>query len=92
MISKKIAAFATAGAILAASVVPASAYPNPTVIRPNWGVVGVLASTASVIVDAMYIAATQCREMTAQEAGIALLPVAGPLVNATQPQMNKCKK
>lgn len=92
MISKKIAAFATAGAILAASVVPASAYPNPTVIRPNWGVVGVLASTTSVIFDAIFVAATQCRELTAQEAGIALLPVAGPVINATQPQMNKCKK
>jgi hypothetical protein len=92
MISKKLAVVATVGALLVGSVVPAAAYPNPTVIRPNWGVVGVLASTASVIVDAMYIAATQCREMTAQEAGLALLPAVGPIINATQPTQSKCKK
>ncbi len=95
----KLAASLVAVAIAASIVVPARADAVPVAVsnaapafRPNWGVISIWAVTGSVILDAMYIAATQCREMTAQEAGAAMLPVVGPIYNAQQPSATKCKK
>jgi hypothetical protein len=97
MRSRKFAASVVAIALAASVIVPAAAAPvvvsnAAPAFRPNWGVVSIFAVTGSVILDAIYIAATQCREMTAQEAGAAMLPVVGPIYNAQQPSATKCKK
>jgi len=97
MRSRKFAASVVAIALAASMIVPAAAAPvvvsnAAPAFRPNWGVVSIWAVTGSVILDAIYIAATQCREMTAQEAGAAMFPVVGPIYNAQQPSATKCKK
>ena len=98
----KFAALAIAATVLTSTIgsIPASAIEGHVVVassatpfHPNVGVTIIFASTASVILDAIYVAATQCRELTAAEAGTAvLLPGVGPIYNATQPAMNHCKK
>ncbi len=97
MRSFKLAALVLASTVLFSAAMPASAAPVAVSSRaapfhPNIAVTVIFASTASVILDAIYIAATQCREMTALEAGAALIPVVGPVYNSTLPSMNKCKK
>jgi hypothetical protein len=96
---RKLAALAVAATVLSTTIAPAFAAPVAHVsnaaapFRPNVGVTVIFAATASVILDAIYVAATQCRELTPQEAGIAtFLPGVGPIYNATQPSMSKCKK
>jgi len=99
MRSGQFAALALAAVVAVAAIAPVSAAPAPVVstaapaFRPNVGVTFVLASTVSVILDAIYIASTQCREMTAQEAVTAVvLPGVGGIYNATLPSQSKCKK
>jgi len=93
MRTSKLVALATAAALVAGTVTPALAYPNATPFRPNVAVVVIWAGAVSVIADAMYIAATQCREMTSQEAVTAtFLPGVGGIYNATQPSMSRCHK
>ncbi len=86
-------AVATSAALVASTATPALAYPNAVPFRPPVVFVVALAGTASVIADAIYISATQCREMTSQEAATAtFLPGVGPIYNATQPSMSRCNK
>ncbi len=98
MRSKKLAAVAVAAALVASTAIPSFATSAPVsnaapAFRPNVAVTYIFAGTISVIFDAIYVAATQCRELTAQEAATAtILPVVGGIYNASQPSASKCKK
>lgn len=55
------------------------------------GVIGVGAIAGSVILDAIITSATQCRELTQEEAWTAgLLPVIGIIINHSKAPASKC--
>ncbi|WP_407050278.1 hypothetical protein [Methyloraptor flagellatus] len=55
------------------------------------GVIGVGAIAGSVILDAIITSATQCRELTREEAWTAgLLPVIGIIINHSKAPASKC--
>ncbi len=94
MFNRQLAAVAVAGAIIASSIAPAMAksgfFPY---VRPPVGVIYVMAGPVSVILNAIIVASTQCRELTASEAGIAaILPGVGIIYNEAQAPKNMCKK
>ena len=63
------------------------------VVHPTFAFYGIVASVVSVMVDAAYVYNTQCRELTSEEAMMALaLPGVGLAINASKPVASKCVK
>ena len=95
----KIIALAVASSLFtAAAVQPTLAQPvvvakGHAVVHPTFAFYSIFASVISVMVDAAYVYNTQCRELTSEEAMMALaLPGVGLAINAAKPVANKCVK
>jgi hypothetical protein len=84
-----VAAVALAGAV---SQPAAAAYHHNAVVGGQWAAIGIGAAAASIIVNAIVVSGTQCRELTSEEAWTAALPVVGWAINATRPVDNRCPR
>lgn len=80
---------APAGAAFASEATPVAASGG---LPGVWAPVAVIASSATVIVQAVFVSATQCRPLTFDEAVTATVPVVGFGINALRPVDNRCAK
>lgn len=95
MTFRKILTAAVAAAVLSSA--SASAAPQATVATPStptpWVGIVLSASVVSVILNGAIVSATQCRELTAQEAYASiLLPFLGLALNSKASACGKKKK
>ena len=88
----KIATVAAMSAALALTAIqPAAAKQKIFPLTSKAAVITVFASVGTIILDAIIVSVTQCRELTAEEAFTAgALPVVGLAVNASRPNASKC--
>jgi hypothetical protein len=88
--TKIATASALAASLALASFSPAAAHDKVFPLTNTAGILITGAAVGTLIVDAVYVSATQCRELTSTEAWTGMIPVVGLAINAYRPVDNHC--